>query len=40
MCCPKKHPKISVKKNKKNFDSADYFMELAKENGSSHPITS
>ncbi|KAL4496075.1 hypothetical protein ABPG72_015497 [Tetrahymena utriculariae] len=37
ICCAKRKP--LVPKLRKNFDSADYFMDIAKEIGSSHPIT-
>lgn len=37
ICCSKRKPLIP--KLRKNFDSADYFMDIAKENGSDHPIS-
>ncbi|EAR90585.2 hypothetical protein TTHERM_00122340 (macronuclear) [Tetrahymena thermophila SB210] len=37
ICCAKRKPLIP--KLRKNFDSADYFMDIAKESGSSHPIS-
>lgn len=37
ICCRKRNPLIS--KQRKNFDSADYFMEIAKDNEFKHPIS-